>query len=179
MNLDIKTLADLHRLVEKFRLLPGQIIVNSGIDIPTGSSFKIGGVASPVLITLGDTRWSGTADTPLVSTAWDGDAFSTTAKTLIDLSAVFGAPAGIKAIVVNVAVRDSGASGATDCMLRLGSTNTAGQGVPFACFPVDSRWNRVGGITVACDANGDVYYQVVASGVGTLECVMTISGYYI
>jgi len=40
----------------------------------------------------------GTALTPLTSTAWDGgDAFSTTAKTLIDLSAVFGVPAGVKA----------------------------------------------------------------------------------
>ncbi|MDD4465707.1 MAG: hypothetical protein PHY25_03390, partial [Dehalococcoidales bacterium] len=54
--------------------------------------------------------------TPLTSTSWDGDAFSTTSKTLIDLSTVFGAPAGIKAVLCNVAIKDS-ASAANDCFL--------------------------------------------------------------
>ena len=44
---------------------------------------------------------------PLTSTSWDGDSFSTTAKTLIDLSAVFGVPANVKAIYARVFVNDS------------------------------------------------------------------------
>lgn len=45
--------------------------------------------------------------TPLTSTSWDGDARSTTAKTKIDLSAVFGVPAGAKGILVRLVARDS------------------------------------------------------------------------
>ena len=42
--------------------------------------------------------------TPLTSTAWDEDSYSTTAKTLIDLSEVFGVPAGVKAVMVKISL---------------------------------------------------------------------------
>src|SRR5690606_34758952 len=70
--------------------------------------------------------------TPLTSTAWDGDAYSTASKTLIDLSVVFGAPAGIKAALVNVSMRDSGSAGA-DCLLILSPNNTSGSGLYASC----------------------------------------------
>jgi hypothetical protein len=54
---------------------------------------------------------------PLTSTSWDGDSFSTTAKTLIDLSAVFSAPAGIKAISVFVRLNDSASASANYWMV--------------------------------------------------------------
>jgi hypothetical protein len=113
---------------------------------------------------------------PLTSTSWDGDAFSTTAKTLIDLSAVFGAPAGIKAVYVSLSVRDS-ASQTNDTWILLDSTNTAGTGLFFSPQYINDRFGR-GGLIVPCDANGDIYYQIQASGAGTFDVVMRIWGYW-
>ena len=115
--------------------------------------------------------------TLLTSTSWDGDAFSTTAKTLIDLSAVFSAPAGIKAVSIIVKVTDSGSAG-TDTYLILDPTNGAGVGASFSPMPVDSRRARYVA-TIPCDANGDIYYQVVASGAGTFTIILQINGYWI
>lgn len=116
--------------------------------------------------------------TPLTSTSWDGDPRSDTAKTLIDLSAVFGVPAGVAAISVDVALRDSG-SGGTDCRFWLGDDNTATSGQAFVPMPVNDRFNFYAGSIVACNANGDVYYQVDASGAGTMDVWIYITGYWI
>ncbi len=118
--------------------------------------------------------------TPLTSTSWDGDAFGTVSKTLIDLSAVFGVPAGVKAVLVECAVRDSASSGVTSFQgVILGPTNSANLGRDFACnaMPNDS-FARAQGI-IPCDANGDVYYQTAASGSGTLDVSLEIWGYWI
>lgn len=112
---------------------------------------------------------------PLTSTSWDGDSFSTTAKTLIDLSVVFGVPAGIRAIDIYVAVRDSD-SAATDTKLTLAPNNTAGEGFIFSPLPVNDRRFR-GSAIVPCDANGDIYYQIDASGAGTFDAWIAIWAY--
>ena len=117
--------------------------------------------------------------TPKTSTSWDGDARSTTAKTLIDLSAVFGVPAGVKAILVRLTARDSGSSSGY-CHLSLSPNNTQDsvaiqaylQGVANDIYITEN------GI-VPCDANGDVYYQIVASGTGTLDAFIEIWGYWL
>jgi hypothetical protein len=114
---------------------------------------------------------------PLTSASWDGDSFSTTAKTAIDLSAVFGAPAGIRAVNVRLAVRDSGASGA-GCWFILAPNNTAAQGLGLNIQPHDDQWIQ-SGFTVPCDANGDVYYQCQATGANTLDVILEIWGYCI
>ena len=116
---------------------------------------------------------------PLTSTAWDGDAFSTTAKTLIDLSEVFGVPAGVKAVMVRMAARDSGSS-AGCCQLALSPNSTAGSVAVQAYLQgvANDAYVSVNGV-VPCDANGDVYYQVVASGTDTLDAVIEIWGYYL
>ena len=114
--------------------------------------------------------------TPLTSTSWDGDAHSTKAKTLIDLSAVFGVPAGVKAVMfAGCYIRDS-ASAANDCWLILGPTNTNLVGNAVTCQSVNDRPARFNFI-VPCDANGDIYYQCAASGVGTLDIFLHIWGY--
>jgi hypothetical protein len=115
--------------------------------------------------------------TPLTSTSWDGDSFSTTAKTKIDLSAVFGAPAGIKAVYISLGVKDS-ASQTSDTWIGLDSTDTPGVGLFFSPYYVNDRWAR-GSLLVPCDANGDIYYQIQASGAGTFDVVMRIWGYFI
>lgn len=113
----------------------------------------------------------------LTSTSWDGDSFSSTSKTLIDLSAVFGAPAGIFAALCQVSIRDSGA-GSTDCYLQLAADNDTYTGTYFYCFPANDRWvNYV--YLVPCDANGDIYYSITASGSSTFDAYLQIVGYLI
>ena len=119
----------------------------------------------------------GTANTPLTSTSWDGDSYSTTAKTLIDLSAVFGVPAGVKAVLLFVWVRDSG-SATNDTYLILGPTNSNLVGMAIDPHAVNDRIRRAT-IIVPCDANGDIYYQIGASGAGTFDVFIQIWGYYI
>lgn len=115
---------------------------------------------------------------PLTSTAWDGDAFSTTSKTLIDLSAVFGVPAGIKAVLCNVAIKDS-ASEANDCFLCLSPNANDASGPKVACSGLaNSKYGR-GTVVVPCNANGDIYYQVTASGSGTATIYLDLWGYWL
>ena len=117
--------------------------------------------------------------TPLTSTSWDGDSFSTTAKTKIDLSTVFGAPAGIKAVLVRLVARDSGSSTGY-CQLGL-SPNSTANSVAVQCYlqgVANDVYVSANGI-VPCDANGDVYYQIVASGSGTLDAIIEIWGYWL
>jgi hypothetical protein len=103
--------------------------------------------------------------TRLTSTSWDGDLYPTTSKTLIDLSAVFGAPAGIKMVLFRYTIYDAG-SAATDCILVLSPENTSGVGPQVNCERVNSAPRR-GELLVPCDTNGDVYFQCTASGGAT------------
>lgn len=113
------------------------------------------------------------------STSWDGDAFSTTAKTVIDLSAVFNMPANIKAVQVRMIARDSGSSAAT-CFFGVSPNNTANL-VSVEVYrdkvTNDALDSKEG--VCPCDANGDIYYQIAASGAGTLDAWLEIVGYYI
>jgi hypothetical protein len=116
--------------------------------------------------------------TPLTSTAWDGDAYSTTAKTKIDLSAVFGVPAGVKAVDVFVNIRDSG-SATTYSYMYLGANNTANVGKVFSADNGKNDGLVPASAMIPCDANGDIYYQIVASGAGTMDITIQIHGYYL
>ena len=117
--------------------------------------------------------------TPLTSTSWDGDARSTTAKTKIDLSAVFGVPAGVKAVLVRLTARDSGSS-AGYCQLGLSPNSTAGSVAVQAYLQgvANDVYVTANGI-VPCDSGGDIYYQITASGTGTLDAVIEIWGYWL
>jgi len=115
--------------------------------------------------------------TPLTSTSWDGDLFSTTAKTLIDLSAVFGAPAGIKAILAEYSIKDSGSSNGT-CRLVLSPNNINMTGVHLMGSPTNNHFTTSNAI-IPCDVNGDVYYQIVASGTNTMTIYIQILGYWL
>ena len=117
--------------------------------------------------------------TPLTSTSWDGDSYSDTAKTLIDLSSVFGAPAGIKAILARLAARDSGSSGQTSLYFGI-SPNDDSVSIAMSCRPTgtaDSHSEQVG--ICPCDENGDIYYQINASGTNTMDCWFQIWGYWL
>jgi len=112
----------------------------------------------------------------LTSTSWDGDAHSSEGATKIDTSAVFGAPAGIKVAVLSVRCRDSATLGATNLRFYFytETTNIYDIVVPIGG---DVLQNKL--VIIPCDANGDFYYSIVASGTNTMDCWIEMDGYYI
>ena len=115
---------------------------------------------------------------PLTSGAWDGDSFSDVGtSTQLDLSSVFSAPAGIKAVLMDIRVRDSATWGSSDLY--------------FACGPSSAQWAAAiarpfggdvfggGMFVVPCDSNGDVWYQINTSGSNTMDIWIYIWGYWI
>src|SRR5574340_1088389 len=118
--------------------------------------------------------------TPLTSTSWDGETYSTTAKTLIDLSATFGVPAGVRAVYVRLFAKDTASAGASGVYIALSGTSTVSLHALglFCDRAVNNALISVSG-EVPCDANGDIYYQVGASGVNTMTVDLQIWGYYL
>lgn len=113
---------------------------------------------------------------PLTSTSFDGDSFSSTAKLSIDLSAVFGVPAGVKAVYIKTAIRDSG-SASNDCILYLSPENAGNTGPAVDTGRIANDVYVRDTLVVPCDANGDIYYQVVASGAGTMDIILQVWGF--
>lgn len=114
----------------------------------------------------------------LTSTSFDGDSFSTTALTVIDLSAEFGAPPNIKAVLVRVMCRDS-ASLATQNLFVSLSPMTAPGSLVARPSGIPDDWNCEANGIVPCDANGDIGYQIGASGAGTMDVWIYINGYWL
>ena len=117
---------------------------------------------------------------PLTSTSWDGDSFSTTAKTKIDLSSVFGVPAGVKAVLVQLLAKDSGSAASTTIFFGVSPNDVDASNPVMAVgrgLPNDTLVYTLG--VVPCDTNGDIYYQIVASGTGTMDCWIRIWGYWL
>lgn len=116
--------------------------------------------------------------TPKTSTSWDGDAYSTTAKTLIDLHAVFGTPKRIRAVLLRLAVRDSAsaaAAGTTALIVSPNNTVNAGMYADCSGLPNDVFVQET--VVVPCDEDGNIYYQTLASGAGTLDVHIQVWGY--
>ena len=128
---------------------------------------------------IGERGWSFVPlITPLTSTDFDGDAFSTTAKTKIDLSVKFSVPANVKA--VDVYIRTKGSVSSTSIFnFGVSPNDTADsyhvltklEGLP------DNKYFPKQGIC-PCDANGDMYYQAYVPS-GTMNVIMEIKGYWI
>lgn len=112
----------------------------------------------------------------LTSTAWDGDARSDMGWTKIVLSSVFGAPAGIKVVKLRLFARDDATLGTAGLYFDVGPNGSA---VSFSIRPIggDVWAENVG--DCLCDANGDIYYRLNASGSSTMDVYMQILGYYI
>lgn len=118
---------------------------------------------------------------PKTSTSWDGDAHSTTAKTKIDLSAVFGVPEGISAVLIRILAADSGsaAAAAGNCWFEVAPTSGAGLqvgGIRLAGVPNDVF--REATFPCPCNADGDIYFQCNASGANTLDVYIQLWGYW-
>jgi len=94
----------------------------------------------------------------LTSTSWDGDAYATMAsRSAIDLSAVFGVPAEITAVTLYVAVQ----SATVNARLYLGPAATGDPTAVCRC-QVASQWFDYQ-VTIPCNADGDIYYQVLSA----------------
>jgi len=152
------------------------VIVDDPAGTPITKKIQVGNM--PGWIYPSDSRWVGTANQPLTSTSWDGDAHSTEAKTLIDLSAVFGVPAGVKAVLVRLTIRDSGSAGGS-YFVGLSPNATANEQtmVAWAERTANDAFGGEADAVCPCDANGDIYYQIGASGAGTMDVWIQIWGY--
>jgi hypothetical protein len=85
-------------------------------------------------------------------------------------------PAGVRAVLAEVWVRDSD-SAATDVSFVLGPASGITAHISKPASPND-RW-EVQTSTIPCDANGDLYFFVNASGTLTMDVFIRIHGYFI
>ena len=91
---------------------------------------------------------------PLTSTSWDGDAKATTDSGTLDLSAVFGAPAGISAALISVYVKDASVSQS----LSIGPYSTYNNALTLNT-QVANVYLYAQGI-VPCNNDGDFYVKL-------------------
>lgn len=103
------------------------------------------------------------------STSWDGDA-KNGADGIIDLSAEFGLPAGIRAVVVQLQVRDETAG------VYASLKKEAGQAISNVQVQtnVANYYSSSGGV-VECDSNGDIYF---GQSDEVDKVIIVISGYW-
>ena len=108
--------------------------------------------------------------TPLTSTSWDGDSKGVGDRAIVDLSAVFGVPAGVKAVMMSIQTQGDAAND----YIRFGPNS--GNSFALTCrTQVAGQIAHASGI-VPCDANGDVYCYPS----GTVESVQVyIWGYWL
>ena len=114
-------------------------------------------------------------------TGFDGATFSTTAATVIDMSSalsVYDTFGGLppKGYVVSVNAQDSGSAAATTCRFRLRTSSSVNtnramwlglEGV------TDSKYRNISGF-IEADANGDITYDLNASGSSTMTVYMQV-----
>lgn len=107
--------------------------------------------------------------TPLTSSSWNGDVKTSANNGTLDLSSVFSAPAGIKAILVQV----------NTAVSTVGDVFNMGPSVTYySCLNLPVHAGETGADALAvvpCDANGDVYVKFT----GTMEIDIRIYGYAI
>lgn len=110
---------------------------------------------------------------------WDGDGKSDADSGVLDLSTFGnGCPPGIKAVLIGTLVRDVASAAAADCRLAIGPDNV----LPSRCHltqltgVVNNKFRGQMG-WVPCDANGDVFVDIDATGVGSMTVDIRIWGY--
>ena len=120
----------------------------------------------------GGVAWGGYAFTPgfFDSDAWNGDAKAFDSSGIIDLSAEFGLPAGIKGIQCRFSIKDE----TVNVVAALSSTSGSSLNGIAVRTQVANQTIDVAGF-VPCDANGDIYF----GHNGELDAVtIYITGHY-
>ena len=117
---------------------------------------------------------------PYTNTDFDGDSFSDVgALTKIEnTSWSTTVPADAKALIITGAARDSGSAAATALYFRIYSTSTA-TNPAMVIRPAgitNDAWAS-GEAVVPC-TDGDIWYQVNASGASTMDVYLYVVGYW-
>jgi len=117
--------------------------------------------------------------TPLTSTNWDGDAKSDAGPTKLDMSAVFTnyPTSAVKAVLLRIAARDDAAIGTAGLYFSVGPSATYYYALQANPPGADVLSSNTG--ICPCDANGDIYYKINASGSGTCDCWLEVWGYWV
>ena len=110
---------------------------------------------------------------PLSSTSWDGDLYATQAATLVDLSAVFGAPPEVKAVNIALEIYDTYATSG-NYYVWIGPSQTDAH---LICFVHGSSLKNTTTGFVTCNADGDVYVRILAGSGTSMSVKFTILGY--
>jgi hypothetical protein len=109
--------------------------------------------------------------TPLTSTAWDGDTKGTGDRAIVDLSAAFGVPAGVKAVSMSIQTKGNAAGD----YIRFGPNATYNYAI-ICRTQVAGLISHAGPVPVPCDSNGDVYCYPSTT---IPDVYVTIWGYWI
>ena len=120
--------------------------------------------------------------TPLTSTSWDGDSYSTVStSTELDLYEVFGVPKFAKAVRMQIVCQDSAAWGTGGLVFQCGPTS--GNYFAFDTRPAGGDVLISNHAVVPCslDANNNptVWYRINASGSLTMDIWVRIWGYWL
>ena len=120
-------------------------------------------------------------DEPWTNTDFDGDSFSDVgAHTKIEnTSWSTTIPSNAKALVIRAVARDSGSAATLDNEVRLYSTDTAtnpAHSVRPAGITNDAITENQG--IVPC-TDGDIWYQIDASGANTMDVWLQLVGYWL
>ncbi len=108
--------------------------------------------------------------TPATAAAWNGTAKTTGDNGMIDLSAVFGLPAGIKAVAVTLTIKDE----TTGVWVQVGPSSISANAV--RCRTQVANIYSDGSGVCPCDTNGDIYWGCQ----GELDVVyLNIWGYWL
>ena len=116
--------------------------------------------------------------TPYTSSSFDGDSFSATSKTGINLASLFNIPSNAIAVLVQLLASDSNSATYSDVFFGVGPNSTAGSLAVIACpRGLPNNFIAYGFGICACSPLSTIYYQVGASGTGTLKGWIRIWGY--
>jgi hypothetical protein len=113
------------------------------------------------------------------NTAFDGDAFSTvgTSQEIERTDWDPDLPANVKAVVIRIAARDSGASVQTALSVFIGPSSTEWDWA--GVWPIGDDAIVENTAIVPVDSNGSLWYRIEASGTNTTDVWLEILGYFL
>lgn len=137
-------------------------------SVKGGTDYLVYGIR-PLTTALKDT--SGTPK-------FEGQAHSTTSKTLVGMNSRYGTPTTAKGFLVFVQIRDSGSAN-NDAWLILSPNATNNEGINTRIGRKGNDVWKSSSFIVPATGSGDLYYQILASGTNTLDAYIHVWGYLI
>ena len=119
-------------------------------------------------------------DEPYTNASFDGDSFSDVVvlTKIENTSWSTTVPADAKALIITGAARDSGSAAATALYFRIYSTSTA-TNPALTIWPSGvTNDARVGADGIVPCTDGDIWYDVNASGASTMDVWLYVVGYW-